>query len=319
MHLAWPDFTSGKFVKGRQSSILLISLNITVIYLNLEDQQNACSMKYFLVGLFLCLAMMAINAFTLPLTFDPHKGLIAYYSFNACDARDDSGNGSDGEMFGAINCWCGVDDDGLLFDGDRDYLKFPGVVNRYFTTSDFTISFYFKVEGYTTFPQSLLSKRERCDEYNMFDIQRDMRQREVIAEVYENPQKFYGGLNTAIDTGGWVHYALVREGFRARTYLNGTLREESYRCSGVDISNNAVLSFSDSPCIRTGRARRFRGVIDELRVYDYALTEEEIGRLFLLHPIENIQMDCFTFAPKKSRDWLLNTDETPYLCFANSR
>ncbi len=276
-------------------------------------------MKYLLTGLFSLMTFLVITAFTLPGTFNPENGLVAYYSFNACDARDDSGNGSNGEMYGTVNCWCGVDDDGLLFDGQQDYLKFPGVVNRYFTTSDFTISFYFKVEGYTTFPQSLLSKREMCEEYNMFDIQRDMRQQEVVAEVYENPQKFYGGLNTAIDTAGWVHYALVREGFRARTYLNGILREESYRCSGVDLSNEAVLSFSDSPCIRAGRAHRFRGVLDELRVYDHALTEEEIGSLYRLYPIENIQMDCFTYAPKKSPDWLPNTDETNYLCFANSR
>ncbi|GJM35798.1 MAG: hypothetical protein DHS20C18_47990 [Saprospiraceae bacterium] len=271
-------------------------------------------MKIFHVYLLALVFIFFLTAIRTPVEFDSGKGLVAYYSFNECDARDDSGNGSNGEMYGDISCWCGIDDDGLLLDGERDYLQFPGPVNRYFTTSDFTISFYFKVEGYLLFPQSLLSKREICDDYNMFDIHRDMQKQQVITNVYENPQKFYGGLNTGVDSKGWYHYALVREGFRARTYINGSLREESYRCSGVDISNEAVLSFSDSPCIRTGRASRFKGVLDELRVYDHALTEEEIASLYALYPVENVQMDCVTFAPKKSPDWLPITDETSYLC-----
>ena len=78
-------------------------------------------------------------------------GLVAHYSFNYCDARDDSGNGSDGELFGGVGCWCGIEDDGLLLDGARAYIEFPGKVNRYFNTSDFTISFYFKAEQYLVF------------------------------------------------------------------------------------------------------------------------------------------------------------------------
>ena len=66
---------------------------------------------------------------------DPiNQALVAYYSFNQCDARDDSGNGSDGRMMGQVSCWCGIDDDGLLFDGINDYLEFEGMVNNYFNT-----------------------------------------------------------------------------------------------------------------------------------------------------------------------------------------
>lgn len=235
---------------------------------------------------------MAIS--TAPPYHSLEEGLVAYYSFNACDARDESGNGSDGTLIGGVGCWCGIEDDGLLLDGSRSYIEFPGKVNRYFSTSDFTVSFYFKAEQYLVFQQSLLSKREDCDEFNMMDLMLDLNSREVNAAVHETPEKYYAGLSTALDTTMWIHFALVREGTRAYTFINGELHRESFRCSGVDISNAAVLSFSNSPCIQNGRARRFKGVLDQLRVYSRALSPEEVRRLYREYPVENAVMDCVT-------------------------
>ncbi len=249
-------------------------------------------MKYISIIVLFLLAAFTIS--TAPPYNSLEEGLIAYYSFNYCDARDDSGNGSDGKLFGSVGCWCGIEDDGLLLDGARDYIEFPGKVNRYFNTSDFTVSFYFKAEQYLIFQQSLLSKREDCDEYTMFDLMLDLNGREIGTAVHETPDKYYPGISPALDTTGWIHFALVREGFRAYTFINGELSRQSFRCSGVDISNNAVLSFSNSPCVHNGRARRFKGVLDELRIYGRALSAEEIRRLYREHPVESAVVDCVT-------------------------
>ncbi len=226
--------------------------------------------------------------------FDPQAGLVAHYSFNQCDARDDSGNGSHGQLYGGVDCWCGVEDDGLLLDGTNDYIEFPGPVNQYFSTSDFTISFYFKPEQYMVFQQSLLSKGDNCEDFHVLDLLLDNNRKEVEPHINETPRRYFGGLTTGLAGNGWHHFVLVREGQRAYTYINGELRQESFRCSGLDISNEAVLSFSNSPCVLQGKARRFRGVIDELRVYDHALTSPEIRQLYRLFPIEHALMDCFS-------------------------
>lgn len=241
-------------------------------------------------------------------------GLIAHYTFNSCDARDDTGNGSDGKLFGNVNCWCGIEDDGLLLDGIDDYIEFHGKVNYYFNTTDFTISFYFKPEQYLIFKQSMLSKRAECDEYNMLDLMLDMNAGELNTAVYESPLKYYPRLSPMLESKGWQHFALVREGVMARTYINGQLRKRGFRCSGVDLSNEQVLSFSNSPCTNQGGVRRFKGVLDELRVYDRALSDEEIQLLYELNPVENAQMDCVTFAPEKKPNTLPITTETRYLC-----
>ncbi len=220
------------------------------------------------------------------------QGLVAHFTFNECDARDDSGNGSYGILRGNVNCWCGVEDEGLLLDGESAFVELQGPVNDYFTTSDFTLSFYFKPEARSAFPLSLVGKREACGEDYFLDILFNSSQQEITTLFQQSEFKYFANLSPTIPSGNWMHFTLVREGVYARTYINGTLQRESRRCSGVDISNDAPLSIGNSPCIMSGRARRFRGVIDELRVYDRSLSEEEVLQLYRLYPVENAQMDC---------------------------
>ena len=249
-------------------------------------------MKYLFSFGFCLLLVLATSS---RIVDDPLKeNLIAYYSFNNCDARDDSGNGSHGQLFGDVECWCGIEDDGLLFDGQQDFVEFYGMVNNYFTTSDFSVSFYIKPEQYTFFAQSLLAKREVCTQDRMMDMLLDYRLGVLDTKVHQTEFKYYSGLSPKISPGGWMHFALVRSGSEAYTYINGEMVNRSMRCSGVDISNDAPLSFANSPCIKGGRGQRFKGVLDELRVFDRALTPDEIKALYDQHPIENASQDCYS-------------------------
>jgi hypothetical protein len=249
-------------------------------------------MNKFKFPVVLLLATLWLSPLNKPDTDDLTKGLVAYYSFNDCNARDESGNGSDGKLFGNVGCWCGIEDDGLLFNGKHDYVEFYGIVNRYFTTSDFTISFYFKSNQYSVLKQSLFSKRESCEKYNALDFRLDRNLSIVETDFNETPVKDYGDISPETGENGWKHFVLARKGFKAYTYINGVLIREGHRCSGVDITNEAVLSFSNSPCVYEGGATRFKGILDELRVYDRALDESEVENLYLLNPVEKAEQDC---------------------------
>ena len=234
--------------------------------------------------------------FFFPLLFSIHSespdpGLIAYYTFNDCDAFDNSGKSSHGKIFGTGSCHCGIEGNGILLDGKKDYIEFEGSINNYFNTSDFTLSFYFRPMGKSIFKQSLISKRTACDEEHMLDILLDQNQMEVITEFHETEHKDYPGISPTIEAGHWYHFALVRNSFRAYTYINGELMLEGRRCSGVDISNETPLSIGNSPCVGKG-ARRFKGVIDELRIYDKPLSHEEILKLYQRFPVETAELDC---------------------------
>jgi len=266
-------------------------------------------------------ALLLITFISLSLTFSesdiPNNGLIAYYSFNNCDARDETENGSDGRLYGNVDCNCGIEGNGLVFDGKQSYIEFEGAVNNYFNTSDFTISFYFKTSHNTIFKESLLSKRDTCNENHMFDIQLNQQLGIVDTDVHESDWKDYPHISPMIEDSGWYHFALVRHGVTAYTYINGELRQQGRRCSGVDIGNEALLSFSNTICVQTGSVRRFKGVLDELRIYDKALSKQDILNLYSRYPIESAETNCVTFVPdfpKKTPQDLLNTRESTYIC-----
>ena len=122
-----------------------------------------------------------------------------------------------------------------------------------------------------------------------------------------------------MDNTDWIHFALVMEGRRATTYINGMPRRQAMKCSGVDITNDVVLSFANSPCLNTGRTVRFKGALDEMRVYGRALSETEIGELYAFHPVEMAESDCITFVPENLQDKPAKEMESSYLCTVASR
>ena len=251
-------------------------------------------MKYWTILFFIpFLLNISSNAEYKPSSIE--DGLIAYYTFNNCDARDDSGNGSHGKLMGGIGCWCGIEEDGLLFDGGDDHILFDGPINDNFNTTDFTLSFFFRPTGQSTlYAQSLFSKREFCDDYNMLDILLSRTAKTIETEVHETPRKDYPEISPEYLEKGWKHFALVRQGIYAITYINGIPQKSGRRCSGVDITNTSPFSISNSPCLGKGGVKRFKGVLDELRVYDRALTEEEIRLIYSQTPVENADQDCYT-------------------------
>jgi len=221
----------------------------------------------------------------------PDSGLIAYYSFNNCDAKDDSGNNSHGEIYGIGECKCGVDGNGIFLNGKTDYIEFDGMVNDYFTTSDLTVSFYFKPIGHSIFKQSLLSKRSSCEEDHSFEILLDQQDQMMKTDFIEEVFKEFRDLDAPLESGAWHHYAIVRTGVKAFTYINGKLMNEARRCSGVDIANDTPLSIGNSPCVGSG-TRRFQGIIDELRIYEKPLSHEAIRNLYSKMKVEEAEKDC---------------------------
>ncbi len=251
---------------------------------------------------------LSFNAQSPAFHFD--HGLVAHYTFNKCDARDITANNPAGELAGDPGCHCGVDGNALFFDGVNDYVVFPGIVNRHFNTTDFTVSFYFKPGKYSVFKQSLLSKRDSCHDYHLLDLQLDINGQLVKTDLYETPDKYFRDISPELPQTDWVHFALVRKGIYAYTYINGTLRREGRRCSGVDIGNEAMLAFSNSPCLSSGRTVRFKGGLDELRIYDHALSDKEVAKLYALHPVETAEVDCITLREEKG----LGKMESAYFC-----
>lgn len=225
--------------------------------------------------------LLFISFFALGLntTFaQPTDGLVGYYSFDDCNATDDSGNGSDGVVFGNILCDCGVSGTALKLDGIDDYIIFLGLINNYFNTADFTVSFYFKSNNFFSI-QNILGKQEFCDDEKGFELQFVPNQDILLATLTENTSKT-NNMTVQMESFCWKHIVFIREGNRSFLYVNGILVETKTSNTRVDISNDAVFSLSNSPCLNNGGVFRYKGLFDELRVYNRALDEDEIETLY---------------------------------------
>ncbi len=224
---------------------------------------------------------MIISFFTDTAAQEPAvtDGLIAYYSFDNCDATDDTGNGSDGVIIGTPSCVCGVSGNGLELDGIDDYIIFLGLVNNYFDTDNVSISFYFKSFG-SPLVQNIFSKREDCGEDNILSINYTPGLNTVTAYLSEHSDKKNNAVGTLDFSNCWHHVVMVRKGGKVLLYLDGELTTEVTAISRINLENNAILSLADSPCIGSGE-NRFKGVIDEIAVYSRDLLETEVEELYL--------------------------------------
>ncbi len=81
---------------------------------------------------------------------------------------------------------------------------------------------------------------------------------------------------TTIDRWTWNHVALIREGTTLRVYLNGNaepeIQQDSVPVSSVDLKQFYFGGRSDN-------ADNFEGRLDEIAVFDRALTPDEAGKL----------------------------------------
>jgi uncharacterized protein (TIGR03437 family) len=98
------------------------------------------------------------------------------------------------------------------------------------------------------------------------------------------PNDFNGWVNGggAVPLNTWTHVALAFDGTSARTYLNGVLARSVEGLSGSLITSTGPLKIGSrsNSLITQAPQDRFNGLIDELSLYNRALSDQEIQAIF---------------------------------------
>jgi hypothetical protein len=220
-----------------------------------------------------------------------NQGLVAYYPFNG-NANDESGNGFNAITHGVSSCTDrkGLNNSSYCFDGIDDYINIPHH-EAFNLVSDFTISLWTEIavspelnggmndiirkwsgnhEGY---PFAIGYLNELAD---------DNYEDKIIYARYDG-QACGNGPTTyspVIENGTFVHVVLLKEGNILRQYINNVLITEF-----TDYTDNSSCTIGNTTDVTIGcrgnMVRFFEGKIDDIRIYNRAITPVEVNALFL--------------------------------------
>jgi len=201
---------------------------------------------------------------------DPN--LIGWWTFDeglGTRAVDWSGHGNHGTLQGDPQWVDGYDGSALEFDGAGDLVS-CGNLPALTITGDITIMCWVKVAGFTKTWETILSKGD-----NSYRMARGPGTGNSIHFGCNGPSG--GNLNalTTVTTNTWRHAALVYDGANKIIYIDGAEDARVASSGAINVSTYALYIAANS---QQGN-RNLTGVVDDVRIYNKALTPAEIQLL----------------------------------------
>ena len=198
--------------------------------------------------------------------------------FNDCNIVDHGSLGVNPILINNATCECGLVGESFEFDGVKDGINFDDKANFLFN-SDFTIEFYFSVENKFDITD-IVSFKNECSSDSSFSIQYYPSINEIRflarGTEFENVE-----LRLPLDDSQcWHHFAVVRNEFKYFIYLDGRVSENKNAGAKYVFSNRNILSISNNSCDYdiNSNFQRFKGRIDQFKIFNYALNELELRR-----------------------------------------
>jgi gliding motility-associated-like protein len=204
-------------------------------------------------------------------------GMVAYYSFDACDLSDMAGIGPDASASQSLVCECGVISSGLEFGTGLDSVIFDNSLTTIFS-SDFTLSFYVQLDNPADRVDIFSALPESCMIDSSFAIRYNNLTEQFTAEIGERLENLIE-LEADIDLSVcWHHIIFSKQEDDYFLYYNGALADEQRATRSLTIDPAYNLAISSSACSGV-IDNPFTGIIDEIKIFDRFLTPIEISQL----------------------------------------
>ncbi|MBN2592009.1 MAG: laminin G domain-containing protein, partial [Sedimentisphaerales bacterium] len=193
-------------------------------------------------------------------------GLTAHYAFEN-DLADSSGNGLDGTAIGDPTFAAGVEGMALDLNGD-DYVDCGGVAEFSFADA-MTVSTWVNVRSHTAAWMAMVAKGENAWRLGFNNTTTG------VHYAFSGGGRGWQAANTATELafGEWYHVAATYDtNVGATVYINGKADASNPDTGGIDINQFSML-IGENP---EATGRLFDGMLDEIMLYDKALSESEI-------------------------------------------
>ena len=188
-------------------------------------------------------------------------------------AIDSSGNAHNGTLVGDTSWVDGIDGAALAFDGDGDYVDI-GKDPSFDIKNQITVSAWIKVNAFDRDWQAIVAKGDRA-----WRLQRNAGDRtlEFACSGLVVPGTDWGQIygTTDVNDGHWHHVAGVYDEEKIYLYIDGNLDASAKAAGTIRVNDEPVYIGENSQT----PDRFWNGLIDDVRIYSYALSAEEISEI----------------------------------------
>ena len=230
--------------------------------------------------LVLCLTLLCSGSMLAQI---PANGLVAHYPFYG-NAKDASGNGNHGTLHNVtlVKSRFGTPDHAFHFNGTNSFIEVPHSQSLAFTTG-VTTSAWIRLDPATPkYGNTIINKGVDDPSYITGDWtmviynvdNQGMRNRPHVWA--SNTQQYYDGTNV-LGAGTWHHIVMTYDGTTLASYVDGQ-KDGSRAVSGPLRVTASTLRIGVYDV--NGAPAWFAGDIDDILVYNRALTEVEIGKVY---------------------------------------
>ena len=223
---------------------------------------------------------------------DLTSGLVGHWTFDNCDAADSSGNGHDGTLIGELKCIPGVNNEAITFNGTDTAVNL-GIIDSINSNASFTITGWIILKNYSDSWNSVIfSNRKKFDDIGnsagfLFGVVGllDSSPKKLELVINGGDHAIHAISNRDIITNTWYHASIT---FSHNTTINNTIKlyldgilesttiAPDFITPGLTISSLGFeLNETDVP-----KSYHFDGTLDDVRIYNRALSQEEISQLY---------------------------------------
>lgn len=208
---------------------------------------------------------------------DLDDGLVAFWSFDTCEINDDSGNNHGGTIFGTPQCVDGMHGKSTKFNEvNKDYILIENDIKL--DIPEYTISGWFFIDKFIgdweiVVSRMINSETSREDAYDIAISSIG----ELVFWYFDSSQK--NSKFCCVNEDQWYFVVIrVKEG-KGEMFLDD-VKVSDFTIGFLNSNDNIPVCIGCNDYNLSQPGHFFNGILDNIRIYDRAISDSEIQELF---------------------------------------